>query len=285
LSKGPTGEVEEEDAVMPESPEVQALAEFLDQHLGAQRIVGVDLEEFRALKTRARPLDELIGATVSGVRRFGKHLEIVTDGAGLVISFGRAGWALLDEQMDAPVLARVEFDSGSSLAVTDAGSFLSLGLSVVDDVRDVASIAKLGPDPLDPAYSRAQFDSALGSRRKQIRALLQEQESIAGIGGAYSDEILHVAKLSPVVHAAALTDDDRDRLFAGVTGVLRDAVTARRGTPPSGLKAAKVGAMRVHGRIGEPCPVCGGTVQDVPGSKGAAQYCPTCQTGGVPLPE
>jgi formamidopyrimidine-DNA glycosylase len=285
LSKGPTGAVEEEDAVMPESPEVQALAEFLDQHLVAQRIVGVDLEEFRALKTRARPLDELIGATVSGVRRFGKHLEIATDGAGLVISFGRAGWALLDEQMDAPVLARVEFDSGSSLTVTDAGSFLSLGLSVVDDVRDVASIAKLGPDPLDPAYSRAQFDSALGSRRKQIRALLQEQESIAGIGGAYSDEILHVAKLSPVAHAVDLSDDDRDRLFGAVVDVLREAAEARRGIVPSRQKAAKVDAMRVHGRTGEPCPVCGGSVHDVPGSTGAAQYCPTCQTGGVPLPE
>lgn len=270
---------------MPESPEVQALAEYLDRHLVARRIIGVDLEEFRALKTRARPLDELIGATVSGVRRLGKHLEIVTDGAGLVISFGRAGWALLDEQTDAPVLARLEFDGGGSLTVTDAGSFLSLGLSVVDDARDVASIAKLGADPLDPTYSRAPFDSALGSRRKQIRALLQEQESIAGIGGAYSDEILHVAKLSPVAHAVDLSDDDRDRLFAAVVEVLRAAVTARRGILPSGQKAAKVDAMRVHGRTGEPCPVCAGTVQDVPGSKGAAQYCPTCQTGGVRLPE
>lgn len=269
---------------MPESPEVQALAEYLDRHLVAQRIVGADLEEFRALKTRARPLDELIGATVSGVHRFGKHVEIATDAAGLLISFGRAGWALLDEQTDAPVLARLEFDGGASLTVTDAGSFLSLGLSVVDDARDVASIAKLGPDPLDPTYSRAQLDSALGSRRKQIRALLQEQESIAGIGGAYSDEILHVAKLSPVVHAVDLSDDDRDRLFAAVVEVLREAVAARRGILPSGQKAAKVDAMRVHGRTGEPCPVCAGTVQDVPGSKGAAQYCPTCQTGGVPLP-
>ncbi|MFG6445233.1 DNA-formamidopyrimidine glycosylase family protein [Microbacterium sp. P07] len=269
---------------MPESPEVQALAEILDERLVTQTIAAVELEEFRALKTRARPLDELVGATVTAVRRHGKHVEIATDRASLVISFGRAGWALLDEDSDAAVLAQLRFDSGSVLTVTDAGSFLSLGLSVVSDAGEVSSIAKLGPDPLDPAYTREQFEAALGARRKQLRALVQEQESMAGIGGAYSDEILHLAKLSPVVHAADLSADDRDRLFAAVVSVLTDAAAARRGIPLSQQKAAKVAAMRVHGRAGEACPVCGGTVLDVPGSKGSAQYCPQCQTGGVPLP-
>jgi formamidopyrimidine-DNA glycosylase len=270
---------------MPESPEVEALAEILDERIVSRSIAGVELEEFRALKTRARPLDELVGATITGVRRFGKHVDIATDRGHLVISFGRAGWALLDEKTDAPVLARVQFDDDETLTVTDAGSWLSLGLSVVDDPLEVPSIAKLGPDPLDPAYTRAQFDEALGRRRKQLRALLQEQESISGIGGAYSDEILHAAKLCPVMHAADLTEEERGRLFTAVVGTLRDAVAARRGIPLSQQKAAKVAAMRVHGRTGEACPVCGGVVADVPGSKGAAQYCPTCQTGGVPLSE
>lgn len=270
---------------MPESPEVQALAEILEERIVSRTITAVELEEFRALKTRARPLDELVGAAVTGVRRFGKHVDLATARGHLVISFGRAGWALLDEETDAPVLARVTFDDGETLTVTDAGSWLSLGLSVVDDPLQVSSIAKLGPDPLDPAYTREQFDEALGHRRKQLRALLQEQESLAGIGGAYSDEILYAAKLSPVVHAADLTDEERARLFTAVVETLRQAVTARRGIPLSQQKAAKVAAMRVHGRTGEPCPDGEGTVLDVPGSKGSAQYCPACQTNGVPLAE
>jgi formamidopyrimidine-DNA glycosylase len=273
---------------MPESPEVQALAEDLGGRLVGREIVGVELEEFRALKTRTRPLDELVGAKVTGVRRWGKHVELATDRAHLVISFGRAGWALLlpsgeEPQTDAAPLARLRFDDGSVLTVTDAGSWLSLGLSVVAAATEVPSIAKLGPDPLDPGYSREQFDGIVAGRRKQLKALLQEQESLSGIGNAYSDEILHVAKLSPVMHAADLTAEERDRLFAAVKEVLTSAVAARRGIPLAQQKAAKVAAMRVHGRTGEPCPVCGGAILDVPGSKGAAQYCPNCQTGGVPL--
>jgi formamidopyrimidine-DNA glycosylase len=268
---------------VPESPEVQALVEDLGGRLVGRAIAAVELEEFRALKTRARPLDTLVGATITGVRRYGKHVDLATDRGHLVISFGRAGWALLDDASDAARLASIRFDDDAVLTVTDAGSWLSLGLSVVDDPQEVSSIAKLGPDPLDPAYTAGQFDAALGGRRKQLKALLQEQESLSGIGGAYSDEILHAAKLSPVARAADLTAEERARLFRAVTEVLRDAVTARRGIPLSQQKAAKVAAMRVHGRTDQWCPVCGGVVRDVPGSKGAAQYCATCQTGGVPL--
>lgn len=268
---------------MPESPEVQALAENLGGRLVGHVITGVELDEFLALKTRGRPLDELVGATITGARRFGKHVDLATNRAHLVISFGRAGWALLDERSDAAALASVRFDDGAVLTVTDTGSWLSLGLSVVDDPQQVSSIAKLGPDPLDPTYSRERFDAVLTGRRKQLKALLQEQESLAGIGGAYSDEILHVAKLSPVAHAGDLGEDERARLFAAATTVLSEAVEARRGVALSRQKAAKVAAMRVHGRTGQSCPVCGDTVQDIPGSKGAGQYCPTCQTGGAPL--
>lgn len=107
--------------------------------------------------------------------------------------------------------------------------------------------------------------------------LLQEQESISGIGNAYSDEILHRAKIAPTTHAAALDDAEREALFQAVRDELADAVRARRSIPLPKLKQAKAAAMRVHGRTGEACPVCGGVVADVPGSKGSAQYCPTCQ--------
>jgi formamidopyrimidine-DNA glycosylase len=276
---------------MPESPEVDALAGFLRGAIAGAGIGATDVAEFRALKTRSRPLGELAGRTVAEVRRFGKHVALVTDGPALVISFGRAGWATwrangADESSpdgSAPVIVTIDFPGRGELALTDAGDWLSLGVSVVDDPTEVPSIAKLGPDPASDEWTRADLERALGTRRKQLKALLQEQESLAGIGNAYSDEILHAARLSPVLHAAELTPDERNRLFDAIRSVLGEAFAARRGVPLDRQKAEKVASMRVHGRTGEACPVCGGEVQDVPGSKGAAQYCPTCQTGGVPL--
>ena len=279
---------------MPESPEVDSLGGFLRSHAVGRRIRAVDLVEFRALKTRDRPVRELDGRTVSGVRRFGKHLVLDTDGPSLLLSFGRAGWARWSDGPEAPdadgsdappVIARILFDDSAEIAVTDAGDWLSLGLSVVDDAAAVPAIAKLGPDPLSDAFTPEVLDHIVVGRRKRLKALLQEQESLAGIGNAYSDEILFVARLSPLVQAVALDEGERAALYAAVRDVLGTAVEARRDVPPADLKAAKVAAMAVHGRTGEPCPDCGGTVLDVPGSKGAAQYCPERQTGGVPLPE
>ncbi|BDV31040.1 DNA-formamidopyrimidine glycosylase family protein [Microbacterium terricola] len=264
---------------MPESPEVQALAEFLDARTRSGRIEGIDLDEFRALKTRQRPLTELAGATISAVRRFGKHLDVQTDAAHLVISFGRAGWARWNGEAApgaAPVIGRIAVGD-DLIELTDAGEWLSIGLSVVDDPAEVAAIAKLGPDPAEPGFTRSAFDHAVVGRRKQLKALLQEQESFAGIGNAYSDEILHAAKLPPAVQAASLDEEQRDRLFSAMTSVVRDAVAARRSIPPHELKAAKVAAMRVHGRGGEVCPVCGDVIVDQASSSTSSQHCPTCQ--------
>ena len=276
---------------MPESPEVQALAEFLDERTKGRTITGVDVLEFRVVKTRLHPPSELLGDMVVEVRRFGKHLDIRTDQRHLGVAFGRHGWARWVEpglepasDPDAPpTLATVTFDDGANLEFTDAGTWVSLGLSLVDDPRGVAAVATLGPDPADPAFSQTQVDAVTVGRRKQLKAVLQEQESLAGIGNAYSDEILHRAKLSPVVHAASLAAAERERLFVAITSVIREAITARRGVPIDQLKAAKVAAMRVHGRAGELCPVCGGEIRDLAFGSTTAQYCPVCQTGGEPL--
>lgn len=275
---------------MPESPEVDALVGFLGEHARGRVVAAVELDEFRALKSRDRPLGELVGRTVTGARRFGKHAVLDTDGPGLLISFGRAGWAAWsdaaparDPRPGAAEIARIAFDDGARLAITDAAEWLSLGLSVVDEAETVPAIAKLGPDPASEGFTAEALDAVLAGRRKRLKALLQEQDSLAGIGGAYSDEILHAARLSPFAHAATLDAEERARLFAALREVLGAAFAARRGVPPERLKAEKVASMRVHGRRGEPCPVCGDIVRDLPGSKGAAQYCATCQTGGVPL--
>lgn len=268
---------------MPESPEVQALVEFLDDRLVGSILSGVDVLEFRAVKTRTHTPDTLVGELVVGVHRYGKHLAIDFGTAQLVVSLGRHGWmrwraadasALAEEP---PALAELSFDNGDIIEVTDAGSWVSIGLSVVDAAREVDAIAKLGPDPLDTSFDRAAFDRAFGMRRKQIKAILQEQESCAGIGNAYSDEILHVAELSPTTHAAALGSDARTRLFDATVATLRDAADEQRGVPIHQLKAAKVASMRVHGRAGEECPRCGSAVEDLAFGGTTAQWCPACQ--------
>ena len=267
---------------MPESPEVDALAGFLRSELAGRTIREIEVEEFRAWKTRARPAEQLAGHTVAGVRRFGKHVALDTDGPSLLISFGRAGWARwnADDLPEAPTIIRVHFEDGGRLALTDAGDWLSLGASVTDDPASEPAVAKLGPDPILPAFTRETLDGVVAGRRKQLKALLQEQESLAGIGNAYSDEILFAARLAPDVHASALSDDERGRLFDAIKSVLGEAFAARVGVPIAEQKAAKVASMRVHGRTGEPCPGCDGLVEDVPGSKGHAQWCPACQALG-----
>ncbi|WP_345803131.1 DNA-formamidopyrimidine glycosylase family protein [Microbacterium sp. AZCO] len=275
---------------MPESPEVQVLAEFLAERLAGRRVDEVDLIEFRSLKTRARPLSSLVGAEVEGAARYGKHVDLQLSAGHLVVTLGRHGWIRWNdappgdlEPDSPPALATLAFDDGGVLEATDAGDWVSLGVSVVDAASEVPAIAKLGPDPADESFSRADFDRAVVGRRKQIKAILQEQESLSGIGNAYSDEILHAAKVSPVAHAATLDGRALDRVYDETIGVVRGAIAARRGIPIHELKAAKTAAMRVHGRAGEACPVCGDTIREFRFASTTAEYCPTCQTGGVEL--
>ncbi len=269
---------------MPESPEVDALIGFVRARTVGHEIRSLDLEEYGALKTRGRPGDELAAAAVIGVSRRGKYLVLETTTATLVVGFGRAGWMRwVDPRrpVDAggpPTIARLVFDDGA-FEITDAGNWLSLGIWLVDDADDVPAIARLGQDPAAPDFTDDDLDRVLLGRRKQLRALLQEQESLAGIGGAYSDEILHRAGLAPLRHAATLDARERARLFDAVRAVLDEAFAARAGVAIDRLKAEKVASMRVHGRAGQTCPVCGGVIADLPGAKGAAQYCPGCQPG------
>ena len=257
----------------------------------------IDLAEFRVWKSRDRRPETLAGAVITDVTRAGKHTLVATDRGVLVISYGRAGWARwhgdgsddgdggdTDGQRDEPpVVATLETDRDGPVHFTEAADWLSFSLALVEDAHTLPAIAALGPDPARSDYTRADFDGVVVGRRKQLKALLQEQKSFAGVGNAYSDEILHIAGLSPLAQASTLTEDERDRLYDALRSVLHDAVTARATVPIAHQKAAKTAAMRVHGRAHEACPVCGGVIHDVPGSRGGAQYCPGCQTSGVPL--
>jgi formamidopyrimidine-DNA glycosylase len=179
-----------------------------------------------------------------------------------------------------PIALRVALSDGSGFDLTEAGTKKSLAVYVVRDPADVPGIARLGPDPLDPGFTRDTLAGLIAGRRTQIKGVLRDQSIIAGVGNAYSDEILHDARMSPYALAASLTETEVDDLYAAMTRTLAEAVAEASGKPPAELKDAKRRGMRVHGRRGESCPVCGDTVRSVFFADNSLEYCPTCQTGG-----
>ncbi|XVX20537.1 Fpg/Nei family DNA glycosylase [Actinomycetota bacterium] len=276
---------------MPELPEVQALVDFLAERTRDRAVTGVELGSISVLKTFNPPPEALVGLLVDGVARHGKFIDLDCSGTHLVFHLARAGWLRWSEQIPetrlrpgkSPIALRVRLDDGSGFDLTEAGTKKRLAAYLVGDPAEVPGIASLGPDPLGEGFTRGAFAEILGARKAQIKGVLRDQSVIAGIGNAYSDEILHVAKLSPFAIAAKLTDEEVDRLYAALRDTLAGAVVAASGKPAAELKDAKRAGMRVHGRTGEPCPECGDSVREVSFADSSLQYCATCQTGGKPL--
>ena len=183
----------------------------------------------------------------------------------------------------AVIALRVTFDDGTGFDLTEAGTQKRLAVHVVRDPQDVPQVATLGPDPLDDGFTPAVLAELMTRKNQQIKGLLRDQGAIAGIGNAYSDEILHVARVSPFRLTKSFGPDDVEALHAAIVGTLTQAVAASSGKPASELKDAKRAGMAVHGRTGETCPVCGDTVREVSFADRSLQYCATCQTDGKPL--
>ncbi|GAA1976879.1 Fpg/Nei family DNA glycosylase [Terrabacter lapilli] len=276
---------------MPELPEVQALVDFLAERTQGLAITAVELASFSVLKTFNPPPQALEGAPIDGVHRHGKFLDIDADGTHLVFHLARAGWLRWSDQLPTTVVRpgkstialRVRLSDGSGFDLTEAGTKKSLAAYIVKDPAEVPGIARLGPDPMADDFTLERFRSMLEGRRTQIKGLLRDQEFIAGVGNAYSDEILHVAKLSPFAIAGSLAPEVVDRLYAALRDTLKSAVSTASGKPAKELKDAKRAGMRVHARTGEACPVCGDIVREVSFADTSLQYCATCQTGGKPL--
>jgi len=278
--------------VVPELPEVEALVSDLRGRLDGRAIARVDTVAFNVLKTFDPPVTALSGLLVEGVHRHGKFLDVDAGGLHLVTHLARGGWLRWrDEQPAAPprpgkgpLALRVVLDDGSGFDLTEAGTRKRLAVYVVGDPSAVPGIEKLGPDPLDDAFTVEVLGEILRSAgRAQIKGVLRSQSTIAGIGNAYSDEILHVARMSPFKPASSVTGDDLQHLYASMQTTLRDAVARSDGVAAADLKKEKKSGLRVHGRAGLPCPVCGDTVAEVSFADSSLQYCPTCQTGGKPL--
>jgi len=281
---------------MPEMPEVQGLVDFLAERAVGLTITRASVSAIAALKTFDPPVTALAGSRIEGAERHGKFLDLSLRSDAephlhLVFHLAKAGWlrwydalpTTLIRPGKSPIALRIAFDDGSGFDLTEAGTKKSLAVYVVRDPADVPGIARLGPDPLDPSFSREVFAALLDGRRTQIKGLLRDQAVIGGIGNAYSDEILHAARMSPYAPAGGLGDADVTRLYDAMQSTLREAVAEASGKPPADLKDAKRRGMQVHARRGEACPVCGDTVRSVFFADRSLEYCPTCQTGGKVL--
>jgi formamidopyrimidine-DNA glycosylase len=273
---------------VPELPEVQALSTDLRVRLDGRAIARLDVVAFAALKTFDPPPSALQGLFVDGVGRHGKFLDIDVGGLHLVVHLARGGWIRWRDEVPSapprpgksPLAARVVLDNDAGLDITEMGTQKRLAVYVVRDVADVPGIARLGPDPLAESFTLESLSAILAaSGRSQIKGVLRDQTVIAGIGNAYSDEILHAAKMSPF-KPAAMSAEDVERLYDAMQTTLRDAVARSDGLAMSELKGEKKSGLQVHGKAGQPCPVCGDTVREVSFADSALQYCPTCQTGG-----
>jgi DNA-formamidopyrimidine glycosylase len=282
---------------VPELPEVEALAADLRERAAGRVIDQAFIAEFSVLKTYDPPLQALHGATVSGTARRGKFLDLTATPPGggpplhLVTHLARAGWLRWREELPeqpprpgkGPLAFRLRFTDGAGFDLTEAGTRKRLAVYLVTDIDAIPGVAALGPEPLDPEFTPAVLGAILAGRRTQIKGVLRDQKLIAGIGNAYSDEVLHAARMSPFRLASSLSADEVEALHAVIVETLREAIGRSDGLAASDLKKEKKAGLRVHGKAGELCPVCGDTIREVSFADSALQYCATCQTGGKPL--
>ncbi|GAB2918502.1 Fpg/Nei family DNA glycosylase [Rhodococcus aerolatus] len=272
---------------MPELPEVDALAGFLRAHAVGSMVGRVDVAALNVLKTFDPPVSELSARLVTDVTRHGKHLDVDCEGLHLVVHLSRAGWLRWSDALSpvpprpggkSPIALRVHLSGGGGFDLTEAGTQKRLAVWLVTDPQQVPGVAALGPDAL--SLDLGSFAALLAAHRTRLKTLLVDQRVLAGIGNAYSDEILHVAKLSPFATAATLKEPQVVALHTAVVDVLTTARDKQAGQEAARLKGEKRSGMRVHARTGLPCPVCGDTVREVSFTNRSFQYCPTCQTGG-----
>lgn len=287
---------------MPELPEVEALADHLRRHAVGLTVGRIDVSALSALKTFDPPVSRLNGQQVIGSCRWGKYLGLQVADLYLITHLSRAGWLRWSDKLAAaplkpgkgPIALRVHLrppgeagldapagEASVGFDLTEAGTQKRLAVWLVADPTAVPQIAALGPDAL--ALTLTDFEAALQGNSGRIKTVLTDQKVIAGIGNAYSDEILHVAKLSPFATANKLTEAQLAALHAAMIAVLTDAVTRSVGQQAATLKGEKRSGLRVHARAGLPCPECGDTVREVSFVDKSFQYCPTCQTGGKVL--
>ncbi len=262
---------------MPELPEMEAWRRALDPPVSASPVVQAGPAHIATLKTFDPPLRSLEGRSFEGVGRRGKRLLFPTDDGELVLlvhlmTAGRLKWLKPGDAGPKTPAFKLEFEGGGRLVLTEAGSKKRAGVWLLTPEAADAELAHLGPDALDVDAKRMAEILAADSRR--LHPLLRDQRAIAGIGRAWSNEILHAAQLSPYALSTQVDAEETDRLVAAMQSELRRGLELRE----RGANDART--YRVHKRLGDPCHVCGTPIARVDFEEHTIYYCPTCQTGG-----
>lgn len=260
----------------------------MGERAGGSEVERAELGSLSALKTYDPPLGTLVGHVIEGASRRGKYLCIDAGGLWLVVHLARAGWLHWRDPVPTakarptkgPLALRVGLSNGAGFDLTEQGTDKRLAIWLVANPSDVQGISRLGPDPLSPGFDVAALRSALAGASGQLKTVLADQSVIAGVGNAYSDEVLWAAKLSPFKPVGKLCADEVERLYEALRTVLFAAVSRSLGQAAKELKDAKRAGLSVHGRGGEACPRCGAMVREVHLANRSFQYCPGCQTGG-----
>ncbi len=271
---------------MPELPDVTVYLEHLERRLIGQTLLGVRVRSPFLLRTVDPPLSAAVGRRIVGMRRIGKRLVFVLEGDLFLVLHlmvaGRLHWK--DEQGGKVAgkvgLAAFDFPNGT-LLLTEAAKKKRASLHLVQGEEALAALNRGGIEPLESSLE--QFRDALQRENHTLKRALTDPTLFSGIGNAYSDEILHAAKLSPVALTSRLGADEVERLYRATRDTLlswTDRLRSETGERFPEKVTAFRPDMAVHGRYGQPCPVCGGKVQHIVYADNETNYCPHCQTGG-----
>ncbi len=262
---------------MPELPEMEAWRRQLDQRVSASPIVRAGPAHIATLKTFDPPLAALEGRRLAGVERRAKRLLFPTSDGDLVLlvhlmTAGRLKYLVAGAKEPKRPAFRLEFEGGGRLVLTEAGAKKRAGVWLLTPERAEAELAHLGPEALGLGIERLREILAENSRR--LHSLLRDQRRLAGIGRAWANEILHRARLSPFALSGGLADEEIERLADAVGAELARGLELRE------QGANDVRTHRVHGKLGQPCYVCGTPIARVDYDEHTVFYCPECQTGG-----
>jgi formamidopyrimidine-DNA glycosylase len=270
---------------MPELPDITVYVESLERRIVGRRLERVQIKDMFVLRTARPPIDTLEQQRVTTVRRLGKRIVLGFEGDQWVVIHlmiaGRLHWNEPGTKLvTRNALATFFFDAGA-LTLTEAGTKHRASLHVLPDETALRAHDPGGIDVF--AASAMTFSAALTRENHTLKRTLTDPHVFSGIGNAYSDEILHAAKLSPLAQTKKLSAEEIDRLHAAVQSVLTQWIERLRqeanGRFPEHVTAFRP-EMAVHGKFGQPCPVCGTKVQRIVYAENEVNYCPRCQTGG-----
>ena len=281
---------------MPELPELDVLAENLRAGLGGARVRAVRVVSVAALKTFDPPIDALAGWTIAGAGRRAKYVWLELEGGEngdggpgaprlrLVMHLSLGGRLSVGPKPASRKIAvlTIELEDGRVLSMTEGSTQRRAAVWLVRDLEQVPGLQSLGPEPLDPDFTVERLASILAEGGHTLKGMLTDQRGMSGVGNAWSDEVLHRARLSPFARPERLDGEEVERLHAALVQVLTEARGTMAEQVAGAIQIPKAAErlFAVHGRAGAACFVCGDTIRSVWMGQRETSYCPTCQTGG-----